>query len=294
MINTFDSGHNQASQIRGLSANAAGLLLEVSRGRTQFPHRPIKTGKFLIGQGRGCDLRIGGEAMPPLHSVIHHEQGRYRLEQIGESPELRINGVATSSAILRNGDRIEIGPLEFIARFINTNVDLNTQSPPQNQHIPVEEVLAQASDCQEEDLDALSAEQLIDLIEQEQKAVEEFEARTHLGEMGLLDAIQRQMQQLEEIEDLPGDVGHVLNLSTPAAAPNLHRAPSIAEESTKSLLEGLGRTVDQLSRYLEELVHRLNDQTPDQPSSDNSLSERLENLMIRLSDDDSSDSLSAA
>src|SRR3712207_3653250 len=51
-----------AQQTEGLPL----LYLEVSRGRTGFPLRPVRTPRFLIGSAEACQLRLGGSEMPAL------------------------------------------------------------------------------------------------------------------------------------------------------------------------------------------------------------------------------------
>ena len=41
---------------------APRMILEICRGLTRFPQRPICGPRFFIGSGPGCDLRLGGES----------------------------------------------------------------------------------------------------------------------------------------------------------------------------------------------------------------------------------------
>ena len=46
------------------------LVLEICRGRTDHPLRPVQSPRFLIGSSPRCDLRLGGAEIPPLHTLI--------------------------------------------------------------------------------------------------------------------------------------------------------------------------------------------------------------------------------
>ena len=69
------------------------LVLEICSGRTRFPLRPVRSTRFLIGAGEGCDLQLGGTDMPPLHSIIHVDRVETLLETVALTPPLKVNGL---------------------------------------------------------------------------------------------------------------------------------------------------------------------------------------------------------
>src|SRR5690349_7584916 len=80
-----DGGNNltnpNSSHSAGISeTTAAGqklrsdFFIEIHRGRTEFPSRPIGLQQFLIGAGVECDLRLGGTQMPAVHSRLFVEE----------------------------------------------------------------------------------------------------------------------------------------------------------------------------------------------------------------------------
>ena len=58
-------------------------FLRIADDDRPFPFRPVSAGLFLIGQGAGCDLRLGHDEMPGLHSVIQltEENREHRLNR---------------------------------------------------------------------------------------------------------------------------------------------------------------------------------------------------------------------
>ena len=58
--------------------------LRLADGERRFPFRPIATGLFLIGQGPGCDLRLGVPDIPSIHSALHMEKSSGEIVRIAE------------------------------------------------------------------------------------------------------------------------------------------------------------------------------------------------------------------
>lgn len=182
-------------------AARSAFYLEIQKGRTRFPYRPVRTGRFLIGNGAGCDLRLGGSEVPPLHSIVHHEDGRFRLESVAASPELRVNDQPVRSTILEEGDLVRIGPIELVARFAFPEHEASAATrgaTPRVVSVPEFDVCTDSTDPS---LEHLSAEELVDLIDSEHAAVEEHEARRSLGSRALFDAALNRVRAEEPAEE---------------------------------------------------------------------------------------------
>lgn len=159
--------------------------LEICKGKTQFPQRPVIELRFLIGAGAGCDLRLGGDDIPPLHTILIVSEGQLTAETIAGQPLLQINGRNRETAVLQDGDLLEVGPFHFV---VHINHDRVTRLGQDSQSR-----LIDSSDEFENSLlpetSELSASQLIDRIEEEFQFVEEFEQKVDLGEQTLLNEI---------------------------------------------------------------------------------------------------------
>jgi hypothetical protein len=244
------------------------LMLEICRGRTEHPLRPVYSERFLIGSSARCDLRLGGPDIPPLHTLIFIDGPDIWLEAMSTSPELRVNGHVETSVRIADGDRINIGPIELVA------------------HIPAESSDAPISDSLDLGLEVeaaepapseLSAQELVERIEAATELVNEFEERQRLG----IEALQAAIQQREPHSastEAPG--GAVLPITGPVG--QSAGRPGVDLESLVVQLSGvvgelekrsgaewrreagyldavssLFETQDRLSRQLEILLRRV-------------------------------------
>ena len=156
------------------------LVLEVTRGRTRFRRRPVTHSRFLIGAGATCDLRMGGDRMPALHSIITVAGREFALEAIAAEPGLTVNGRLVQNALLHDGDMIGIGEVELLARLEAGHAPAAVDQPAGSTAAPRDA---------DRPLSDISAAELVDLIEQEEHAIEDFDGRQQVGAHALLEAI---------------------------------------------------------------------------------------------------------
>jgi hypothetical protein len=243
--------------------------LEICRGRTQHPIRPIQTHRFLIGSSSRCDLQLGGAEMPALQSVIVTDGPDVWLEALAPAPAIEVNGRPTTSIRLAHGDRIRIGAFEFVARVpevpapstapADGNADLEV---PADEPAPTE----------------LSAAELVERIEAATQLVNEFEERQRLGLEALLgNAEQRKPQpatsageapaeSLIPIPELPDDSDGMLG-ELEALVTQLSGVVGELEKQSGAqwrrevgyfdAVSSLFETQDRLSRQLEMLLRRV-------------------------------------
>ena len=176
------------------------LVLEVTRGRTRFRRRPVTHSRFLIGSGATCALRLGGDSMPALHSIITIAGREIALEAIAAEPALTVNGRLVRNALLHDGDRIGIGEVELLARLEAGHAPASIEQPDGISNGPIDA---------DRPLADFSAAELVDLIEQEEHAIEEFESRERDGAQALLDAIMTRVRRKETQTpiELPREAG---------------------------------------------------------------------------------------
>ena len=163
------------------------LVLEICRGRTQHPLRPVQSQRFLIGSSPRCDLRVGGAEIPPLHALIFVDGSDIWLEAMAPAPALRVNGRAETSVRIADGDRIGIGPIELVAHVPAQPV---AAAPPAGQLEVGSEEEADVPAASE-----LSAKELVERIEAATDLVNEFEERQRLGIEALQSAIEGRPQR---------------------------------------------------------------------------------------------------
>lgn len=253
------------------------LILEISRGRTEHPLRPVESPRYLIGSSPRCDLRLGGPEIPPLHSLIFDDGSDIWLEAMAPAPSLQVNGRAVTSVRIADGDRITIGPIELVAHVAARS---GAAAPPAE---PLEIDLDR--DAAEQAVSELSAKELVERIEAATEMVNEFEERQRLGIEALQSAIERRQPQAAA-ETTGGALLPITGAAGPAAARPLVDLESlvvqlsgvVAELEKRSGAEWrreagyldavstLFETQDRLSRQLEILLRRIAFLNADRPS----------------------------
>lgn len=241
------------------------VFLEIKQGRTAFPYRPVQGNRFLIGSASCCDLCLGSQSVPQLHSLLHIDKDDVVLEAVADFPLLKINGEIERSKSLCDGDVIEIGRFQLVARisssFNTTPVEQNSPERLENVHTilePIDDDFSAEHEADNEQLDGdldsehetdnepvdvephlndevenesppheelsihqevsdeatedelsipesisdsdreLSAEELVDFIESEQRIVELFEERQQIGADALIQTVHKRAESLED------------------------------------------------------------------------------------------------
>lgn len=245
---------------------APRLTLEICRGRTRYPQRPVSGPRFFIGSGEACDLRLGGDVLPTIHSFIQTRGNGLWLEAVAAEPALLINGQRTRGEWLRDGDLLDIGPFQLVAHLIAVRGQLSqrvsavpTPLAENRVEIPLE--------AAEPDLSSLSASELVDLIEEQHAMVEEFEDGRRAGAEALLETIRtRQRAQAKKPRTAAADVAESRPASRrrlPPAAPREMPAPAVQKPSQPALAQprspetfSLG-DLEQICRQLNALSQQL-------------------------------------
>lgn len=266
------------SSSQSRSSQLPPLVLEICGGQTRFPLRPVKSNRFLIGAGAGCDLQFGGDEMPPLHSIVHLDHVEALLETVTLTPPLMVNGLAVESVLLQDGDRISIGPFEMIAHrsVAATDATRDESCSPRNV------IVIDNEPAEPQDVTQLSALQLVSLIEEEERQIEEFEQSRQLGAGALLDAVAERIdlssrdelaetdQQLQTVplqgstdeDEVDHDeLAHMLDQANLLTAELQRRSAQLAdrEAAQAELAEAVLESQHELSVRLESLVSRIID-----------------------------------
>lgn len=89
------------ASLRGLSGPWFGRSLSLSSAR-------------ILGRGAGSDVRIDGPGLQDRHAQLDVEGGGVVLRTLSPAAVVRVNGHAVRSALLYQGDQIEIGDQRFV------------------------------------------------------------------------------------------------------------------------------------------------------------------------------------
>lgn len=224
------------------------LVLEITRGRTRFPSRPVTNSRFLIGAGVTCDLRLGASDIPAIHSILTIHGGEVHLEAIHPLPALVVNGKTVRETAIVDGDAIAIGEVELRAR-------MSVGDYPVEAHAAA--VVNTAARVEDLPLADLSAVDLIDRIEAEEHMIDEFEDRRREGAKSLTQALLGRTKRT--VDQVPQE--NVRKRSVPAPhflskRPQVLAARGRTDEAVPADVE-LQNELEQLGRQLTALSHEL-------------------------------------
>jgi hypothetical protein len=94
-------------------AARSGGLLVVRTGPDAGRSYLLDERPRTLGRGSDCDLRWEDSALSRRHCQIRWEDEVYVLQDLGSSNGTHVNGAAVRRAILRAGDRLQIGSIEL-------------------------------------------------------------------------------------------------------------------------------------------------------------------------------------
>lgn len=223
------------------------VFLEIFRGRTAFPRRPVSAGRFCIGAGDHCHLRLGGDDVPPLHSIIDTRSPDVWMETVADAPPLAVNGIIVREALLHDGDVIELGAFCFIVRKTRLAVRAGSPELPEdvrsNDPIEGEEKTA----IERRELEGSSAEEIVDLIEREQELVRRFERGREFGAAVLLHAV-RERRKAMDADSAEEGSNKPLILAAEQSSENGWLCPDNSSHSSR-----VGVMIDPQHKLLHEL-----------------------------------------
>ena len=87
--------------------------LEIVRGKASRRVREVSPPVFLIGAAEDCDLVLGDLRFPEAYAYLYVTIRGVSVRHLGDGPELYINGELTETALLADGDILELGAYEF-------------------------------------------------------------------------------------------------------------------------------------------------------------------------------------
>src|ERR1700716_4279201 len=89
------------------------VRLEMRHGSVKPTTYEITDLGFLIGSVPGCDLRLPGVNLPPVLCLISRHAGGAVLRKLAPLVPILVNGQSSSSAVLKEGDRITLGAIDL-------------------------------------------------------------------------------------------------------------------------------------------------------------------------------------
>ncbi len=98
-------------------AKAPKIHLEITRGQARRKMRPVEVPVFMIGRADDCDLVLGDPRMPDAHTYLIMNETGVAVRHLGIEPVLTVDGDIVNSMQLQDGNRLGIGPYEFLVHI---------------------------------------------------------------------------------------------------------------------------------------------------------------------------------
>lgn len=255
------------------------LTLQVSRGKTNFPHRPVTAPRFAIGAGSGCDMVLGDPNVPAIHTILLVEGGCVIAEAVAQTPLLKVNGNVISTAILEDGDELTIGGFHFAIHLnheaIARTLESDTQTPLDLQDLE--------SECELDDSE-LSAAELVDRLESEMSLVDQFERQIQTGQAALLQsAINRNTHRESTTGPSHSAISprHIIHSKHKLRGPRSPRHIE-ADERVVDEFERVRMELEDFSADLEQRIHQVNHREDNIDAATKELAEAQNKLVAQL------------
>lgn len=208
--------------------------------------------RILIGSGSLCHLNSSNGKLPILHSILTNQSGELVIQAVVPAPELKVNGLVCERCVLQHHDRLEIGDqVDFQINLPDQADEFDrkkTEQKSDNQRIDREQ---KDETMTEKPLKDLTAAELVELIEQEQKVVDEYEQQRQEGAASLLKVIHSIAEQQKTQSDSTELLDAPITIPLPTMRTESHQSGSSDVEQELHYL------VEELSELVGELCHQV-------------------------------------
>ena len=106
------------------------VVLAMFRGDGERRSFSVVREMTVIGRREDCDLRIPVGDVSRKHCRLVMEADTIRIEDLGSSNGTYVNGHRVQEAVLQPGDRIQVGPVQFI-------IQIDGEPPEDQMTLPV-------------------------------------------------------------------------------------------------------------------------------------------------------------
>ena len=102
------AGTVKASDFHEFRARYAASIV-VIEGHDVGIQLPLDRERVVIGRGPGVDHAFGDAAMSRQHAAIEYARQGFRVQDLGSTNGVLVNGKSVQASDLRSGDRFQIG-----------------------------------------------------------------------------------------------------------------------------------------------------------------------------------------
>ena len=236
---------------------AVGAVLQVARlGWERYGLEMVadalpipKDDLVSLGAGSNCQLQLGGDDIPILHSILLVNEEGAHIDAVVPWPQLIVNGTPQRTADLHDGDQFTIGKFEFA---------VHEQRPAAAGQALAMTPAADLPDVPEsEDLASLSVAAIVERIERDQRQVEQFDTARESGALALLQAAKQAARDREG--DSPVSADELLRELQDLSRELDRRARLLAQREAECAerAANLLKVHDEISEQMEEIGARL-------------------------------------
>jgi pSer/pThr/pTyr-binding forkhead associated (FHA) protein len=92
--------------------SATAHSLEIIEG-PQRTRLMLRAATHVIGRGRDADLKVDSEELSRSHAKLDRKHGEYSIHDLGSRNGIFLNGLRIHSAVLRDGDILQLGDVQL-------------------------------------------------------------------------------------------------------------------------------------------------------------------------------------
>lgn len=107
----FEEFHTQvAVRVKGFRPTAQRPhVFEVKQGPGLGQKFVLDANEVILGRGEKSTLTLDSEEVSRQHAKLTRTEGEYTIEDLGSRNGIVLNGLKVHSAVLRDGDQVQLG-----------------------------------------------------------------------------------------------------------------------------------------------------------------------------------------
>ncbi len=239
---------------RLIPSDAVGYFCVASEN-VRHPIQVVTSGRFLVGSGSNCHLRLGERGIPDVLCVVTATERGAMLECSADEPAVLVNGMQAESAALCDGDLLEVGSYRLLFRLLSEET-----------RITLDELhFAPASQTPSKSSEPTAAE-LVELLQQELQTIQEHDRTARDSVAELLAAASAATEEFESGHNLAATTAFRVTGEVSASDAlqqvtdilhRQHEASRIRMESVTEVLNNVVRQQQAVADSLQLLSQRI-------------------------------------
>jgi len=105
-------------------------ILKVLYGKHQGTLKPLTSPVTLLGEDKGCDIRLNSPLIEQLQCVIVESPQGFLVRNLYDCDKIKINGEPVEQGFLNTGDELSIGPFSFLVQYAEPGLSSQSKLSP--------------------------------------------------------------------------------------------------------------------------------------------------------------------